>query len=144
MIPATHEKNKLTLFFTLHCLQDRYQWTGLCAIWVEKKTESFHLRNWIWMKICLSPFLTISLIPHTTPTSQVWLGNSLTVFEPVSPNVTILCFRSCKWRYICFVSCEIHLRTGVMTRGSRGKQSCPYICETISFLHMYLQVPKLS
>uniref|UniRef100_A0A452S1Q0 Uncharacterized protein n=1 Tax=Ursus americanus TaxID=9643 RepID=A0A452S1Q0_URSAM len=31
------------------------------------------------MKICLSPFLTISSIPHTTPTSQLasWLETPL-------------------------------------------------------------------
>lgn len=74
-----HKEHILTVLLTLHFLQDRYQWMDLCAIWVEKKMELFHLRNWIWMKICLSPFLTISLIPHTTPTSQVWIYNSLTI-----------------------------------------------------------------
>lgn len=79
MIPATHKKNTFTFFLTLYFLQDRYQWMALCAIWVEKKMESFRLRNWIWMKICLSPFLTISSIPHTTPTSQVRIHSSLTM-----------------------------------------------------------------
>lgn len=79
VLSTTHKKNTFTLFITLHFLQDRYQWMDLCAIWVEKKMELFHLRNWIWMKICLNPFLTISLIPHTTPTSQVWINSSLTV-----------------------------------------------------------------
>lgn len=79
MIPVLRRKDAFTFFLTLYFLQDRYQWMALCAIWVEKKMESFHLRNWIWMKICLNPSLTISSIPHTTPTSQVRIHSSLTM-----------------------------------------------------------------
>ena len=78
----------------------------LCAIWVEKKMESFHLRNWIWMKICLSPFLTISLIPHITPTSQVWIYSSLTIIvasltECHQPLLSVV--QKYKWIYFHFL-----------------------------------------
>lgn len=74
---------------SIHFLQGRCQWMDSCATWAEKKTESFHLRNWIWTKTCLSPCLTISSIPHTTPTSQVRCGRVLTVRRPALPDFTL-------------------------------------------------------
>lgn len=110
VIPATHRKDPLTFFLILHFFQDRFQWMALCAIWVEKKMESFHLRNWIWMKICLSPFLTISSIPHTTPTSQVWIHKSLTMAFS-SLNKFHQPLLSVVHKVFSLISCKTPLRT---------------------------------
>lgn len=136
MTPETHENNTFTFFLTLHFLQDRYQWMDLCAIWVERKMESFHLRNWIWMKICLSHLLTISLIPHTTPTSQVWVHSSLTnILSSLAKCHQLLLTLVPKWRRISFhFLWKASENWGSMTRGSTHKQQ----------YHFFTSIPKFS
>lgn len=91
--PRQYQDAEPLTCLSIHFLQGRCQWMDSCATWAEKKMESFHLRNWIWTKTCLSPCPTISSIPHTTPTSQVRGGRVLTGGQPYQ----ILLSSACCW-----------------------------------------------
>lgn len=89
--PRQYQDAKPLTCLLIHFLQGRCQWMDSCATWAEKKMESFHLRNWIWTKTCLSPCLIISSIPHTTPTSQVRCSWGLTGGQPYQILLSSVC-----------------------------------------------------